>query len=657
MSIRLPQTNANSTGSIGFRLAIPTTVSGKAANLAYTTLFWFRTPKMNHDFPHNPTILCKGGGATGGSDGQITINQAITTVTVTIRNSTGVIFTDTAPVDKDRTYLVMLICNATQTHLVLCEPGGTADVHSQVNNAAFLTNMATNRTWSGIGGGSSGTNRPYYGEVENLCMWTGAFPETAGIPDTALIAGIAGGVQDLDTVHALLAGGLRKFRYPLLNETDLADAWGGESLLAVNEDRTAGRVAYPCGPLRPVPLVPARTADCISQVVFATPGDPATARADIRVEGGSYSGLPAVARVQARLVNESQAVVHDWIDLAATAPSAGAGTWAASAGFAAVPMQASYLRCDFRALDSGGAVIAGPVPGYGLRGAGFHILGQAQSQLAQLVTAGAPLAVTQGTRAIATVQDGNEFVAGDPLIGELDKPATPYITRSYMIGSATDGGRGVRHGIRAMFNEVNAIHPGVPVQYSNVALGGTGLAAYSDYAAPGTPGELAGRWAGLRTGLGVVQPFFLLLLGHSSGPADTEGKLARVVAWSQLHFGTPIRYLHASVPRYRAAGTGSNFTATANSRNGARAWCDANPAMNLWLGSWSTVFTTLVAGAEGAVSDPHSDLGSPFGQGRTGALIGLGLLMAARAVPDVPIGITRVRADGADALIAFGAAG
>jgi len=55
-------------------------------------------------------------------------------------------------------------------------------------------------------------------------------------------------------------------------------------------------------------------------------------------------------------------------------------------------------------------------------------------------------------------------------------------------------------------------------------------------------------------------------------------------------------------------------------------------------------------------NDPHSETFIPEGQGRTGSFIALGWLMAARAVPDVPVGITAVRDQGTKAVIEFGAA-
>jgi hypothetical protein len=46
MSIRYPWAAFNGAGNVDFRLNIPTTVSGKAANTSYLTVFWFRTPEF-----------------------------------------------------------------------------------------------------------------------------------------------------------------------------------------------------------------------------------------------------------------------------------------------------------------------------------------------------------------------------------------------------------------------------------------------------------------------------------------------------------------------------------------------------------------------------------------------------------------------------------
>lgn len=650
MSIRLPDTNIGASAN-RVSLTVPAAVNAKPAATGYTTAFWFRTPKAASFSTQDPVLLFKAKVNASGGVGRIVVNDTFTALTATFRSNDGTstIYTDTATIEPDKVYMGMLIVNPTNHHLVVCEVGGTPDVHTVATTALYDLAMTTNKTWSNFCG--SGNESACYFPMENVVMWQGTFPETSNVPDTTLIGNIANGVQALSGVAALMTGGVNKFHFPMANDLDLTDAFGGvEALTPTNISADAGLALYPCGPLRPVALRPALTENCISQCVFGTRGDSATATTTIKIEGGAYAGLPTLSKVQCRIVNEiGRTVVSDWSDLSTTAPSGGAGTWTGKS-ITSIPMQAGYLYVEFRGVNSGGTVIAGPVSGYGLRGAGFHMIGQAQSQLHQLVVNGGNLAVSSGMRACTAMQKGNAFVPGDPEIGEPDKPAAPYITENWMVSSGADLSHGMRHGIRTMFNEINALFPGVPMQFSTVSLGGTSLRDYSDFAVPGTPGLLAPRWAALRDNFGVVQPYYQLFLGHSSGTGNTYGMLEAVVAWSQANLGTPIKYLHAPVPRYKGAGTdetSGNAKSVADSRNGARQYCIDNPGANVWLGSWSTVFTSLSAGVETGGSDPHSDLQSPFGQGRTGGLLGLGLLRACGAVEDEPIGIVSATAVGA----------
>lgn len=674
MSVKFSDSAALSTGNLRFRYDIPTSVASKAANVAYTTLFFFRTPKAALlGSGHSPTMMARLGGApTGGNDGLVAINQAVDTLSVNINLSGSPILNSSVAIARDRVYMVMVIGNSANSYLVICEPGGSPTVVASLGtNGLFTTNMSTNHTWAGIGGGYGSSNRPFYGEMEHVAMWTGQFPEAAGSPDLTLIANLASGAQPIETLTTPAPSLTPRFYYPLAHEADLTNVFGGASLtLPGIHNRETGICAYQSGPLRPARLMPARIAHGVSQVVFGTRGTPATATAQIKVEGGSYNGLPAMSKVQARLVSENtRTLVADWIDMATTAPSGGAGTWAANeTGFTGVPMQTGYLFCEFRAVDSGGTVIAGPVPGYSLKGAGFRLLGQAQSQLDRLANGqggqGGSGAFVSGTRSIHVTQFGNEFI---PAGIEPEQPANPYDTSVWNVGSDASLSIGAVGGIRTMIEEINAVYPAVPIQYDHIALGGTGLAEFSDVVTPGTPGKVALRWNALKAALGIVQPYYQLHLGHSSDTGGTQTKLAAVVAYSQANFGTPIKYLHAPVPRYREAGTGSIFTATSESRAGARAYVLANPSMNVWLGSWSTVFTQLGNGSGSGVNmgpvgfestfgpEPHSAPASLHGEGRTGSFIAWGLLMASGAIPDVPIGITAVRKVGTNTMrIEFG---
>lgn len=655
MAIRIPDFNAETTGNLAVGYTLGAACS-KPANTASVTAFWFK----NRDFlmeqnVSQHVILARASGASGGNDAYIGISRDCTTLRMSLRNGGTVQLaaTNLTGLEYGKTYLVLLAARNGWVHLIACEPGGVPLTVSVVNTTLFSLAMTTTPLWQSVTYATSTTARLWYGPIEELNFWYGAFPETSdGVPDAALVQAIANGTQDLDTLHTLLTadGGTapaHRRRYRMQDETDLSSTVVGPpvvDLTPMNISRPNGAAIYPSGPLRPGRITPAYTRDCVSQVVFTTPGNPTSATAQIKVEGGSYNGLPTMDKMQARLLDESRTVVRDWIDLTTTAPSSGAGTWEASDGFLDVPMQASFLTREFRALDATGAVIAGPVSGYGLSGAGFHIIGQAQSQLLTTVVSAAGYALPSGCRFLVALQEGNEFVPGDPELGEPDKPAVPYKMKSYMPRPVFTAGFGARVGPRIMAAEINALYPGVPVQFTNLSLGGTSLAMYSDYDVPGTPGQMAGRWAGMKEQFGIVQPFILMFFGHSSGTSGYYNQLAAVVAWSQAQFGTPVRYMHVPVSRYRGAGTGTTFTATRNSREGAREFVLDNPGgMHWWMYSQSNIFTYYgsTSGVENPLvtSNPHSEGTGLYGAARIGSLMGQGLLMASRAVVDVPVGL------------------
>lgn len=664
MSVRFPWTSATDAAALSFRLDLPASSSNqKVANLAYTTIFFFRTPPFNNQAGNvgplpmsgNPVLLAKAGGNTGGGDGFINLTHQGTTLNCTIRRSAGVnIFPSSSiTLELNKQYMGILIGNPSNRHLVVCEVGQSPLTPvTYAGSEMFVADLATNRAWASIGGASSAT-AGYYNTLEEVCMWTGVFPESAGVPDLTLIANLASGVQSLDGLHTLLDSGLgtvsnRKFRYRLRDETDLTNQWVAESLTEVNKDRAAGRVLHPSGPILPTLIMPSRARDFISQATFVTPGNASTATADVRIEGGSYTGLATMAKVQVRLLNEvTRAVIRDWIDMPTTAPLSGSGTWS-GATFTSVPMTNAYMYAEFRALNGSDAVIAGPVPSYALRGVGFSLVAQAQSQLNQLTVLGNGVPLTLGTRAIVCLTDGNALIPADPnQPSENIKPATTPALGNYVLSSACSVNLGARLGIRALINEINAAHPGVPIQYTNMAVSGTSLPQF--YGA----GPISGRWSAVRDLFVVVQPFFQFHLGHSSPPSSgtTQFHLGELIAWTKANFGTALKYLHAPVPRYRDIGTSPNATFTANSRNGARAYVDANPSENLWMGSWSPVYTRIGTGAAtGATtgptdaeatsgSEPHSEYSLLQGQGRTGSFMGISVLMAARAIPDEPVGM------------------
>lgn len=233
MSVSFPWTGANGAGNTGYRLDLPTTVNAKAASTAYTTLFFFRTPSFDHPGgASNPVVLAssscmiaKAGGAAGGSDGNITLSHDGLTLTMILRSQSSTVIFSSASItlQRNKRYLCVVIGNSTNKHMVVCECGQSAlPPVTQAGAEMFNANMSTNRTWASVGGGSANAVRPCYNSIEEFCMWTGEFPETAGVPDLTLIAAIAAGTQSLDTLHTDVSPNLtRKFRFRLRDETDL----------------------------------------------------------------------------------------------------------------------------------------------------------------------------------------------------------------------------------------------------------------------------------------------------------------------------------------------------------------------------------------------------------------------------------------------------
>jgi hypothetical protein len=636
MSFRFPDFNAWNNAGTGVRANIPTALTTKAANRSTVTMFWFRNKDTTYEQTTTHVILAKAGGFTGGNDGFVQVNNLGTLLTARLR--VGAVDqigagTTTVAVELGKSYLVMILSDPVYVHFVVCEPGGSPTV-TTISSATPYTTAITDM-WTAFGCGTASTAWP--GSIEDFNFYLGAFPESAaGVPDATVIQNIANGTTDPTAVAALLGqantiipvAASHACRFPMRDETDLAATVGSGSLTLSNINVANGATLYTGGPVRPSRITPNRTRDAISQVTFGTAGDAATAFANIKVEGGSYNGLATLSKMQARLLDEAETVIRDWTDLPTTPPSAGAGTWSESTPFTNVLMAASYMRVEFRAVNSGGTELARET-GYGLRGAGFHAISQAQSQLIFLFSTGSSIALPAGLRGVSVGQ------------GE---PAVPY--QAMLLANDGRINRGWFRGIRQAAIEINTRFPGVPIQIDTYGEPGTAITEHIGV------GPYAGRPAKLRTSLGIVQPFYMIFMGHSSGPdASYQTHLTDLVALSEADLGQGIRNLHLSVPRYHGAGT-SYLSGNANqvfwSRRGARDFCIANPARNLWMGSWSTVKT----GEAG--SDPHpSD--DNLGQGRSGGLIGWALMSASRAIEDVPLGITAVNSVSGTAVIRFGA--
>lgn len=622
MSVRLPDANIDRAGDQGVRFVI--TGGTKAADTTAVVGFWIKALIGNNPFDNSYSrqLLTRASGGTGGNDGSITINQAGDTITARWKNGGNDILLplSLSGLTPGNTYLALLIVNPTNVHLVACEPGQSPLVETVANTTMYSTAMTSTAFISGFGGAGTSNSRLFYGALEELFYLNGEFPEAANVPDNTLIAAIADGSQDLDTLDVELTGGVKRFRFRLLSQTDLADDYSLiTDLVPSNISAPDGKLLLTSGPLRPVALMPNMSRDCISQAVFGTTGDVATAFATVYTEGGTYTGSPSA--IQARLLNEAGAEVVGWT---VVDPDPIEGFWSPGQ-ITNVPITTSFLRCEFRAVDGVGSQIGESVFSYGLRGAGFRVLTQAQSQLMYLWENGGGIALPAGMRLVVT-------------------KASSSGVRSTMLSTSTDNDRGAVRGMRQAAIEINTLYPGVPIEFDTVGQSGTGLQEFY------TGGAHAGRWSALRDYQGIVQPFYMLFMGHSEATTSYYNKVATVVSFYESEYASGIANLHVPVPRYYNSGSdelaGGNANAVYMSRNGARQYCIDNPVRNKWMGSWSTIKT----GEPLAASDPHPS-NDDEGQGRSGGMLGWALMSACRAVVYEPFGFIEAKASGSTAII------
>ena len=618
MSIRIPETNVTQTGDVGVTLPLPAAAGNKSASTACVVGCFFRSPVNGSEENYSRTLMTRESGGTGGNDGYIQVSQNGVSIESRYRNGGNNLFdTSISGLTPGLPYLVMLIVNPLRIHLVACTPGGTPIVSTVEGAGIYTASMTTRPFLSSLIGSGGPNNRLYYGPYEEAFYLSGEFPEASSIPDSTLIQNIADGSQDLATLDAQLTGGVKRFRYRLQNEADLSDAYGlVDDLVPSNIDAATGKRLYTSGPLRPKALMPALTSDGVSQVLFGTAANSATATATINIEGGTYSGITPAA-IQARLVNESGTAIVDWSTVDDDPDS---GAWVGTS-FSGVLMTASYFRTEFRAVDGVDDAIGETSHSYGLKGAGFRMLTQAQSQLMYLFINGSGLAITSGIRLLCI--------------------KTSSVTSPFVLSSSSDNIRGVRRGIRQLAIEINALFPGVPIQIDSVGEPGTPISDFYP------PGNKAVRWGIQKTFNGVIQPFYQLFMGHSEDTGSTyQSKVAEIVTYAEAQYGQGIKNLHVPVPRYHGAGatlTG-NALAVDQSRRGAKAHCVANPVRNKWMGSWSSIKT------DESGSDPHpSD--DAEGQGRCGTLLALSLLSVCRAIVDEPLEFKTATASGSTSVI------
>lgn len=628
MSIRLPYVNGQmgNSAAASVRLQAPTADCAKPANQACVRGMFIRGPSA--PFPNTQVRIFAGqqNAGTSGNDGYLRFGeQGMTTIEARVAHTGVTRFQTSVSLGGsayDKALLVMIVVDNGYSYLVVCEPGGTPIIGTHAGSDLYSRAMTgTTYLMEQIGAAKS---YPYYGAVEEAFYLFGSFPgATSGALDTNLIQAIADGTQSLDTLDTMLTGGSRRWRYRMRDETDLADAWGlAGALTPQNINAPTGYRLRTAGTIRPVALRPALCHDTVSQVSFATPGDPLTATATVRTEGGTYVGItPAV--IQARLVKDDGSTLVNWTTVDA-APSG--GSWAAGA-IPNVLLTAGFLRLDFRAVDGGGAQIGDTVSSHGQRGAGFCLLTEGQSQL-MFMWGTSALALPDGIQLSAVQQGGTTDGFG--------------ATLAEIIASGDPTGKIATWGIRQAAIEINTIYPGVPIQMMTVGQVGENIDQW-------TPGGLyVNRWGYLATHLGVVPPYNLAMFGHSALGNPYEGELDQAITAAETALGAPELILVCPTARYSMSGTGGSWVAVQSARDGARAWLAAHSNRGWWAGSWSVVATS-----EAASPDPHPSA-TAAGQGRSGALLGWAALMGARAAEDEPVGLVSAKAAGTAVTLKFG---
>lgn len=606
MSIYLPECNAqlqHNSGAVG--ISFPASSSFKAANTGCVTGFWVQSPDTGYYANVVYNMISRGLGLASGNDGYIRFDQAATSLSAMWRSSGTIYFPSTTiTVPQGKKMLVLMIVNPTNVHLVACEPGGIPIVGTTANSTFYALNSAAADVWTKIGAGN-GASLAYshYGPIEEAFFLTGTFPESGGIPDSTLIQNIANGTQDLATLHTQLTTGTKKFRYRMMQQDDLADAYAiVGNLTPINT--SVDKVLLSSGPLRPIAMTPNYTRHCPSQVVFGTPGNAATAFATIKVEGGTYTGTAPFA-IQARLRKEDGSVLVNW-QVVDAAPAA--GVWQPSQ-FTGVPMTAGDLTVDFRKVDSGGALIDDMVSSYGFVGAGFNVLQCSQSQGTYHYLVGSGVAIPSAIRSQVTFYDDG-----------LSK------WRTYKLSSLNPNARAAR-GMRQAAMEIHALYPGVPIHFATVGIQGQPITAFIP------AGAFVGQWAAFKAKIGLIQPYWLFPMGHSSNSnASYETYLGQLVTQAITDVGAPIGVIHAMVPRYAGAGTGTNYDQVNFCRSGIRDRIANNPTEKFGCAIQMVKCDTADTG-------PHP-MDSDVGHGRAGAALAWGLMSACRAVEDVPLTLT-----------------
>lgn len=616
MSIHWPETGAEKTGSGDtLQLAFPFGSMKKPPSTGSVVGFWMRldTRFANTTLPQ--TILARQAGLSGGNDAYLRLNGS-GTLAWGSRLGGGTVLAGGTPsaVSEEVTYLVMQIVTADRVHIVFAEPGQTPVVGTEATSALY------NGSPDGEGGifqyiacGEGPNVRPFAGgEISDVFMLHGDFPEVGTEPDTTVISDIADGTLAISDIAAEMTGSPElRLHYPLRHRTDFSDASPQglrDLILNQPQDYETGIVFTSRGPLRPETLMPDHIGDCPAPLVFETPGDISTAKVPLfRVEGGTYSG-PDPSAIEARLIKEDGT---DHVTWTTVDPAPSGGTWQ-QYDFTNVPAVKGYLEVEFRAVDGGGSQIGDAVRSHGLRGTGFCVLNsQAQSQLEQnWTTPSAAFSLPLGIRLTTSKFGSNSHVM--------------------MHSSRSRSTRGFRLGIGQMAREIHNQYPGYPIHIATVAEGGTSITEFIG-AGPYQP-----RFAAMGARYGIEHPgHTLLLMGHSnSGGAGNRAEYANntlaIVAEHEAAMGPAGKVVLCPTPRYKGT-TGFTVTTLQIIRDAMWDVYQTDTTKFVWAGS----FASLVSRAEqdgSPGSDPHPS-GRLDGQGRGGSLMAFATLAAHGALP------------------------
>ena len=616
MSILIPESNAQAQGNTanGVALGIPSGASQKPASRGFIVGVWVEVPASGYENTVNYNILTRGGGVTSGNDGYIRFNQAASQLSTNFRSGGTQLLTATTLTKasgnwKGKKILIGLIQTAANAHLFVCEPGSSPEYVTAASTGIYTTNLSASDCWSRIGPGNS-TSYGHYGPVEEAFFILGEFPETSNVPDTTLIAAIAAGTQSLDTLHSSMANGTKKWRYRMLQQDTLSDAFGlAANLNPINTD--ANKVLLSGGPLRPNTLTPTYARRMASQVTFGTAGVAATAFANITIPGGTYSGISPAA-IKARLRKEDGSVLSAY-QVVDAAPSG--GTWQPST-FTNVPGTAGWLTIDYMAVDGSGTQLGDIVSSYQIVGAGFCLFKQSQSQ--------GYFFEGQGTGAVAPT-DVRFCVT---FLGSAG--ALPFMHKTLMPGNTA--ARMAKGAVQCAV-ELHTLYPKWPISWGSISITGQSLQSYL------YSGANIATWGNFKSFMGVIQPFYLYLYGHSSQSGTTvsayQTYLGDALAKCIADVATPIKTLHGQTARYADASNagGSDGVQVRTVRDAQRARVAANPTTDYLAGSFHHLK------CDSNDTGPHPIDGNT-GQGRGGAQIAWGVMACCRAVEDQPLTIT-----------------